>query len=221
MKSHSSIALGDCHNFGKSVRKAGQGLLHKPRPVYLERLFLGTIDFRSKVNEVFDRQGLPSPFAWLPELVFGGADLYEEGYVEEIELNEPDGDLPDSDFEGIGCVIALLVWFGLGALHCQNILSGRSTVNGQFIFTPIDIECALERIGLPSDALLLPGKIRDDFCGLWPLFTVAAQAGSFAHSSAAAIAHGFYYTMRIPLASRLPGFIHASKPAVSMKNGWR
>lgn len=189
--------LGDRHNCGQSVRFVSRGTLHKPRPVYLERLFLAECDFRSSVNQIFDIEGEASPFSWLPKLSFGGADLYEGGLVEEIKVREIDGRLSSSDFEGIGCVVALFVWFGIGDLHSQNIMTGRAPASGQFIFTPVDIECGLEKLIRPSDALFTPGKLQKNFCGLWPILHSDAQAGAPKTTCAAAMVHGFYCTMRI------------------------
>jgi hypothetical protein len=159
--------MGDTHNFGRAVWKMDENWLRKPRPLIWEYMFL---DQRSGLRRVLDEIGC---FPYLPYLTIDPEAGYgHAGRAEILKLSA--GDVtpdfsPSTIGEYAGSLIALAVWFGLSDLHCENVLFGVR--DGKFILAPVDIECVLDPVHLPTRSFLLAPRSSDvDLCGLSFLF---------------------------------------------------
>lgn len=189
--------LGDTHNFGKSVRRLDDSWIFKPRPLFLEKLFLSSNEFTKDIEKFFEENLVQSPFAVLPQLQFGANDIYQEGTVEVLKLEPFKGRIEFSDFESVGAVVATCVWFGLGDLHCDNLLVGNLKKEKRFVFTPVDIECAFENLRSPSEAFLVPGLLPKEFSGLWPFLKACQKAKTLNLKNITALVLGYYRAIEI------------------------
>jgi len=170
--------FADSHNFGKSVFFE-EGYIYKPRPVGLEWLLLSVESplrkllsesniFAAKclLNINYDNQ------SFKPSL--------KENRVEYIEKPFIKKSLSEQDYLDIGSVIALTQWFGLSDLHHENMFIGHQA-NGNFICSPIDIECIFEHHNLPSQSLLVPSYlIEKDQSGLKDIFGHVSEGNHIA-----------------------------------------
>lgn len=195
--SNAGIELGDRHNFGRAVEVLDDRWIRKPRGVFLERLFLGDSALRSRMGRIFEARSQPSPLCIIPCLEFSGADPYEEGIVERLVLEDFDGTASPSDLSAIGSVCGLLVWFGMGDMHQQNIMIGTDRRSGGFRMAPVDIECALESISTPRDAMLTPGLLPLDHCGLWEILRLIDDRSGIGLEGVACVLEGFLACARI------------------------
>jgi hypothetical protein len=187
------IPLGDSHNFGKRVSLLADGYIHKPRSVLWEWLLLSKDSpFRAELAVLAKKRSLNSPLNAFPSLRFdlSSTGLYEEGKVERLQILPPHpSSIPLTALESIGSAIAFLVWMGIYDLHNENIFFGIS-VEGRPVFGPIDVECAMDDLYLPSQCHLVPSPgfhLAD--CGLLKLYSYLAEFP--ASGSVAAIAHGY------------------------------
>ena len=152
-------ALGDTHNFGRSVsRRAGR--VAKPRSVFWEWLVLAQESpLRQRLGQLAERDGLgPDAFGFLPTLKFFRARSGIGGEVEAIEL-EP---LPRATLAGrralavvVGRSLALWSWLGVADLHWENLVLGVDA-SGRIVFGPLDVELMLADLSLPTETKLLP-----------------------------------------------------------------
>ncbi len=140
------------------------GRVIKPRPLCWEALFLSPVPhpFKRALAEAFRKGGCPSPMEVLPSLNFTGAELLvpftAERSVDFLSLSPlAPGELSLHEVELIGSVVGLCVWFGIADLHHENMALGRDGT-GNLRFGPLDIECVLEDLDLPSQSNLVPGK---------------------------------------------------------------
>lgn len=150
------IITADTHNLGRKVYFS-DGKVIKPRPVGLEWIFLSSA---SPLRKIFLELSLFNEMC-LPDLNFDNNHLgpsLKENKVDFLKLKHNDFSLSESRLEAVGAVLAIIQNFGLGDLHFENMALGESE-DGNFIFSPIDIECAFESYTLASQSLVLPSKI--------------------------------------------------------------
>jgi hypothetical protein len=186
--------LGDPHNFGRFVHRAGANLLFKPRTCAWEDAYLSANGaIRRLIQPHFQEKCMANPFDTAPILAFrprAGDSLFSGCYVEELEARSA----IDPDFFEIqehtlvGSVIALLTWLGITDLHAQNMAFGK--VMGRFICAPLDVECIFSDLRLPSQTLLLPSNlISEERCGLSSYLKIFWKNPS--STTTAAVVEGF------------------------------
>lgn len=155
--------LGDPHNFGRRVYLEN-GRIVKPRNMLWEWLFLST--------ESPLRQRMVKICSSLPNLHFQPSKTFflEGGSVEQLKTRLPkQNELNLDHFQSVGQMIAILIWFGISDLHVKNVCFGMDK-NSRFVFCPIDIECILNHLVLPSQTHLLPSSsIGKKNCGLYEI----------------------------------------------------
>lgn len=141
----------DKHNFGQSVSIGLNNKIFKPRCLFWEWLFLSENKLRNYLNEIYiDDISIMSNW---PTLEFTSIDNFNTGYVDYLILN-PIYEISLINCKKIGFTYALLLWFGIGDLHDENVVAGINS-KGDFIFSPIDIELIFENNALLTQALLL------------------------------------------------------------------
>lgn len=152
------VTLGDVHNFGQQVHLAKDGRVFKPRSLVWEWLFLASESpMRALIDDASIRRGQASPFTAVPTLKFFLGDLDGPGAVEHLKAQDIGDVISDEEWSAIGRVVGLCAWFGIGDLHHENLILGRSA-GGNLIFAPIDIESILDDFELLSQTLLLPAE---------------------------------------------------------------
>ena len=164
----------------------------------MEFAFLGKGSvFRQSLSELFSDSFLPNPFDYLPELSFESDDLYSDGKVEFLKLDSENPKFSKVELEGLGSVLALLCWFGVGDLHYENLLIGRSKLSNKAIFAPIDIESIFEDVNLPSQSLLIPSdKIEPNKTPLGLFIANEWKHGTLSLDHVAALCRGYALTLR-------------------------
>ncbi len=143
---------GDCHNFGYRVGLLSDDFMSKPRPTIWEHLILDT---RSPIRQILQTSSL---FNFLPSLhVAPEFNFFQSAVVERVNIRNVDAawylQNLDQIGESSGAMMALAVVMGFADLHYENILFGES--DGRLILAPIDLECALKRVNLPTASMLL------------------------------------------------------------------
>lgn len=135
-----NIFLSDPHNFGKRVKLLNNGLVHKPRSVFWEQLFLGESVLRQFLDTSL-KSGSETPQFSLPLLEVSSNSIWEGqcGYLKLTAVTSLDS---LRAFQ-IGCTIGLFAWFGVSDLHSENIIVGCNDI-GNFIFTTVDIETVFD-----------------------------------------------------------------------------
>ncbi len=157
------IHLGDSHNFGRRVVRTDAGMIHKPRCLSWEWLFLAyDSPLRNFIDQHPATNNVLSPCATWPMLHFfaGPTGSFLNGGDVEFLQCEPISDdhtLTTIDAEAIGGAIGMCAWFGLSDLHFENIAFGRNS-DGKLIWGPLDIEGAFADFALLSQTLLLPAE---------------------------------------------------------------
>lgn len=166
MQSKKLTPLGDPHNFGRRVCETIDSQILKPRTTAWEKMFLSNSIVRVTIDHIFKKIKLISPFLAYPTLEFSSTS--DGTLIEKLIFNEC-SDLTANEFDLIGRSVALSMWFGLGDLHFENFIIGRSN-SEKFIAAPIDIESIFDDLILPSQMLMLPSKdVPEKFCGLKPI----------------------------------------------------
>ncbi|MGB0452631.1 MAG: hypothetical protein ACPGJV_02870 [Bacteriovoracaceae bacterium] len=149
--------FGDRHNFGRQVTRQGPDQILKPRSVFWEYLFLsGKSPLRIYINEIFKNSNKTSPFQSIPDLevTFSGDEIYS-GSLTYLPLESTfSTDVPLSQYESLGAIVALLSWFGIGDLHLENIIISNS--KDSLVVFPLDIESIFNDYILPSQTRLIP-----------------------------------------------------------------
>ena len=170
--------FADSHNFGKSVFFE-EGYIYKPRPVGLEWLLLSV---ESPLRKLLSEANIFAEKCLL-NINYDNQDFrpsLKERRVEYIEKPFVRNSLSDQEYLHIGSVIALAQWFGLSDLHHENMFIGHQT-DGNFICSPIDIECIFEHHNLPSQSLLVPSYlIEKDQSGLKDIFNHVCEGSHIA-----------------------------------------
>jgi lantibiotic modifying enzyme len=129
-------AVGDPHNFGKTVKINRQlGIVEKPRSVFWERQLLSSAsEVRKRLARIF--AGFPlDPTPLFPNLTFYQVEEFS-GFVEAVTAPAPQS-LWGSE-QRIGSMLALWCWLGLTDLHSANLVLVASTSG--VLFFPIDVE---------------------------------------------------------------------------------
>ena len=141
-------ALGDSHNFGRTVEARGDRIF-KPRTLVWERLVLSP--------ESALRKALGETFSFLPSLSFFDRGAVGGGEVERVEL-APLPKLSRARRRELAVVtgraIALFTWLGIADLHWENLVLGRD--GDRLVFGPLDVEMILADLALPTETKLLP-----------------------------------------------------------------
>jgi hypothetical protein len=193
-----SWPCGDPHRFGHRVEILDSGSVTKPRTLLWEYLLLSSSSpLRPQLNSEFDN--LSQIFA---DLSFqfeksGGKisrPLRYQGKVSLFKWNELKdlADLKFDEIENIGRAISCFILLGISDLHSENIALGK-TENGNFVFSPLDVEVIWEKLQLPAQTHLLPSSaVTRENSGLhwlWNEFDKSspATAGNFI----AALLEGF------------------------------
>jgi hypothetical protein len=172
----------DLHNFGRAVTQIDFEFLHKPRSIFWEWLFLGNSPLRSILNS-----NCEDLFGSLPDLKFESND-YSDGLV-EICTADPIESLEQSDLIQTGAILGLMSFFGISDLHKDNVIYG--SVNGQYVFSPLDIESVFDDIQMPAQTLLLPSRlIKENHCGLTGVLRLLA-AKNYSLDSLVPLAYGY------------------------------
>lgn len=185
------VFLSEPHNFGRRVYRHAAGLIHKPRSVFWENLFLSESHFRAKLFEIASKGHVS--FA-LPSLSFEEVSEFS-GTVQELVLQPLSFLSGDQAFQ-IGCTSALFAWFGISDLHHENIKIGQ-TLKGQFIFTTVDIETVLDQfLNLGHSGLVPDIAIPQKVCGIAEVLSFFATEQAAA-GSAAAICDGYLQTLNL------------------------
>lgn len=160
--------FADSHNFGRSVFYK-DGYIYKPRPVGLEWLLLSV---ESPLRKTLRESNIHAEkcllnIAYDDQSFKPSLKEIRVGYKEKPAIKKT---LRDQNYLEIGSVIALAQWFGLSDLHYENMFIGHEA-NGEFVCSPIDIECIFEHHNLPSQSLLVPSYlINKDQSGLKDIF---------------------------------------------------
>jgi hypothetical protein len=156
-------SLGETHNFGQSVKRVSNSLIHKPRCIFWEWLFLGNSPLRELLDQILI-DSTPITASW-PRTTFLSNDDFQTGTVGVVS-GLPLNTISLNEARQIGFTIGIALWFGLGDLHIENILAALDN-KGRFVFAPLDIESVFEDVLLPSQTLLLPGpELPISKCGL-------------------------------------------------------
>ncbi len=174
--------LGDSHNFGKRVHILNQKVI-KPRSVIWEYLFLSKKSpLRILIEDNCRSSGITSPFSLAPNLEVEFSDN-SSGVIDclSVDCLNPSYSPSLDEIKGIGAVIAMAFWFGIGDLHHENIIIGRN--GNELICFPIDIECIFDHLTHIKQNLLLPSdRISLNMCGLakiLPQILLLPQANRF------------------------------------------
>lgn len=123
--------------------------------MFWEWLILGSSPLRKLVSKRID----PHLSSSLPNLKIElNGDM--SGTEEAVKIY-PCQEFSLQNFKAIGGVIGLATFFGCSDLHLQNFILGQSE-KGQFLFSPIDIECIFDQIILPSQTMIISGGHRFD-----------------------------------------------------------
>lgn len=152
------VQAGDSHNFGRVV-VVGEAVVHKPRTLFWEWLFLGANSpLRRLLRRAAAESGAPDSFDFLPELAFARPRSRSGGTVERLRLSP----LPRLSrarrrelAEVVGRALALFGWFGVADLHWENLALGANG-EGRLVFAPLDIEIVLDDLASPTETKLLP-----------------------------------------------------------------
>ena len=144
--------VGEFHNFGKAVKRVSKDLIHKPRSIFWEWLFIGSSPLRKVLDDILF-EASPITASW-PLTTFLTDDNFSSGNVGFISATQG-GAVSLQEARQIGFTFGIVLWFGLGDLHYQNIVVGKQA-GDKFIFAPLDIESIFEDVFLPSQTLLLP-----------------------------------------------------------------
>lgn len=190
------INVGDPHNFGKCVSLNDEWVI-KPRCVAWEWLFLsGNSPLRQCVRQISKQNDEISPDSGLVDLNYvtvDGGEFSEGGRVERISAVIPTAHtISASSVNKIGMTLGMLMGFGIGDLHRNNILFGAGQNSG-FVFSPLDIECVFNRFDLISQSLLLPSReLMASDCGLNDLQVFAREYSNI--NFPAMICEGYAYS---------------------------
>jgi len=97
-----------------------------------------------------------------------------------------------------GILIAVCSYFGIGDLHDQNMAVGRVRDTGNFICSPLDIECIFSLCRLPSQTLLIPSKYATDkTCGLKDVLKLLPESRKERHASLVQILFAYLKTLEL------------------------
>lgn len=146
--------LGDKHNFGKQVQLSSRGgtlLIHKPRPIYWEYLFL---DKESFIRTTLDNLLNSSTSNYLGSLNYlkQSNEFFDGGFAEFIHEDFGLQGRSESFLENFGRILAFVTTFGISDLHHENWLIKGTRLQ------IIDIECVFSDFQSPLDSLLLREK---------------------------------------------------------------
>jgi len=148
--------FGDSHNLGKRVRLNGNVLV-KPRSTYFEKLFLNK---SSELRNFFrnSNTSLEELDTYYPDLKFTEVNsgiCFAETKITKLEESIP-SEISKFLCRSIGKNIALMQWFGISDLHCQNMMFFQK--NNMTSVCPIDIEVIFSDIFYPSQSYLIGKK---------------------------------------------------------------
>ena len=133
--------------------KTGVQRSHTQTEVHFwEWLFIGSSPLRKVLDDILF-EASPITASW-PLTTFLTDDNFSSGNVGFISATQG-GAVSLQEARQIGFTFGIVLWFGLGDLHYQNIVVGKQA-GDKFIFAPLDIESIFEDVFLPSQTLLLP-----------------------------------------------------------------
>ncbi len=159
MKKRGMNALGDLHNFGRSVEKTRSGWIQKPRSTFWEELFYSEkSEFRPFLEAVLGEEPV---IRCLPKIRYQKPSRQPDyRLVEAVKVRafDPDDHGLEYILEAWGGLLALASWFGMGDLHANNVFFGKCSKSGRLILMPVDIEVIFSRYAHPIQAGLLPAQ---------------------------------------------------------------
>jgi hypothetical protein len=142
---------GDCHNGGLRVYSDGSGRIIKPRSMFWEWLLLSNM---SPLKDIPAVGSIDTLFSYDVEVVW--SSFWLNGSVEQIGL-PGDSDVVPINFTNVGELLAVIIFFGLGDIHHQNIR--KVLVDGKVSFVPIDIESVFHDYRILSQTRLVPSTL--------------------------------------------------------------
>lgn len=169
--------IGDSHNFNQKVEQINETTLIKPRELFFEKLFLSEeFGYRLFIDNLFNQNGLTSPFHLAPIIQFGPNQQVEilklDTFEKKILINLLN---VEQNLKAIGALFGFIFWYGITDLHKENMFLG--TKNNKLIFFPLDIECLFSATSRISQTLLLPNtELPKEKCGFWALLDHMKEA---------------------------------------------
>jgi len=159
MKKPGMNALGDLHNFGRSVEQTRDGWIRKPRSTFWEELFFSDkSEFRPFLDVVLGDEPV---IRCLPRIRYHKSS-HQSGYnlVETVKVRSYDPEDHGLEYilEAWGGLLAFASWFGMGDLHANNVFFGKCTKSGRLILMPVDIEVIFSGYAHPIQTGMIPAQ---------------------------------------------------------------